>query len=115
MQVLRELNTVTLRPLDLHNYDNMPTIVGQYRVRRHFRFGRRALDGDDQGIAVRLSESAFSEIVQKSKPVTQHENFLNIFGSIPPGAEQAYDLSATIYEYNPRNLPPIALCDVDNS
>jgi len=32
MQILRELNALTLRPLDLHDYDDMPRLVGPYRV-----------------------------------------------------------------------------------
>jgi hypothetical protein len=38
MEILRELNTIALSPFDLSKYDDMPRLVGNYRVRRHDSF-----------------------------------------------------------------------------
>lgn len=114
MQLVRELNALTLRPIDLHNYDDMPRIVGPYRVYRYSRFGARKLDGSGLGFAMRLTLKAISEIVSQSVPVTRRQNFLNWLGSLPLGAERSWNLDETIYEYNPRGLPPITQAGIEN-
>ena len=38
MEILRELSTIALSPFDLSKYDDMPRLVGNYRVRRHDSF-----------------------------------------------------------------------------
>jgi hypothetical protein len=113
MQMLRELNAITLRPLDLHDYDEMPRLVGPYRVRRHNRFVKYKIGAKGTERVVRLNKTGLDEIVQNSKPVTMRQNLLNTIGSIPHGMEQAgYNLDAIIYEYNPNNLPPLSPSDL---
>jgi hypothetical protein len=110
MQILRELNTLILRPLDLHLYDDMPRLVGPYRVRRHDRFVRSKIDASEQRGVYRLNEVAIKEIVSNSKPVTFRQHLLNQVGAIPLGVEQlGWDLDSIVYEYNPNNHPPISL------
>jgi hypothetical protein len=92
----------------LHHYDDMPRIVGPYRVYGYSRFGAKKQDGSGGDIAMRLSLGAISEIVSKSIPVTRRQNFLNWLGSLPLGAEKEWNLEDTIYEYNPRGLPPLS-------
>ncbi len=54
MQILRELNTITLRPLDLHDYDNMPRLIGKYRVRKRNRLIRTSINNSsDSKVAVK--------------------------------------------------------------
>ncbi len=103
LQILQELNTVTLRPLNLRSYDDMPRIIGPHRVGRHSRFGRH---GDDRGFVLRLTERAIQEILSKSKPVTFKEHWQNRFESIEIDQNFLGNLDETVYEYNPNNLPP---------
>ena len=114
MQTVRELNALTLRPLDLHHYYDMPRIVGPYRVYRFSRFGAKKLDGSGGDIAMRLSLSAVSEIVLKSVAVTRRQNFLNMFGSVPLDGEKTRNLDEIVYEYNPRGLPPVHQAELEN-
>jgi hypothetical protein len=112
MQILRELNALTLRPLDLQDYDNMPRIVGPYRVKKHDRFVRTPIDGSSQGQVSRLNKAAIDEIVNKSKLVTLKQHYLNHLGQLPLGIEQLKNLEDSIYEYNPKTLPPISSSDL---
>jgi hypothetical protein len=108
MQVLRELNSLTLRPLDLRVYYNMPRLVGQYRVGGPSRFAR-ALTGSDNAQVSRFSKSAIDRIVRNAKPVTLRQHFINRVGQIPLGADESgWDLESIVYEFNPNNLPPIS-------
>jgi hypothetical protein len=107
MQILRELNALTLRPLELSKYDEMPRLIGKYRVGKHNRFVRFNIEGDRQEHTVKLNEAAIEEIVSKSKPVTRRQHFVNYIGSIPAGM-QTNALDDIVCEYNPKNLPPIS-------
>jgi hypothetical protein len=111
MQVLRELNALTLRPLDLHDYDKMPRIIGPYRVGGFARFVMFPINGlPSAGRVVRLTKSGIDEIVSKSKPVTLQQHWINRFGQAAPQlAAAGFDPNSIIYEYNPQNLPPISL------
>jgi hypothetical protein len=109
MEMVRELNTVMLRRLDLHAYDNMPRLVGPYRVGRHERFAMKT-ESSDSWQAVRLTKLGIDEIVGNAKAVTVGQHLLNRFGQMGEGAEGAgLDPELTIYEYNPKGLPPISL------
>lgn len=112
MQILQNLNFVTLRPLNLQDYDNMPRLIGPYRVGHHNRFASVPLDRSDQGYVWRLTEAAITEIVTKSRPVTLGENLKHMIGEVPVVGGNMLDLDEIIYEYNPNNLPPIQM---DNS
>lgn len=111
MQVLRELNALTLRPLDLHDYDTMPRIIGPYRVGGDARFVMYPIDGSPSlGRVVRLTKSGIDEIVGRSKPVTLQQHMLNRTGQAVEHLEEAgFDPNSTVHEYNPKNLPPISL------
>lgn len=114
MQILAELNALILRPLELADYDNMPRLIGPYRVKRHNRFVRAPIGGDDRGHVSRLNEAAIDEIIKNAKPVTQRQHFLNLIGQLPLGVETiGWDLDGIVYEYNPKNLPPISLSDIN--
>ena len=108
MQILRELNTIKLKPLDISAYDDMPRLVGPYRVRLHDRFVRYSDNGAAAGNVLRLNESGINEIVSRAVPVTGMQMFLDSIGSIPDGASKA-ELEIIVYQYNPRGLPPVDL------
>ena len=108
LQILRELNALTLRPLDLRSYDQMPRLIGPYHVGGRNRFVSVKLDGSKQRRTVQLNEAAIREIVTNSSPVTVREHYLNVIGEIPSGIEQSgTSLDSIIYEYNPKNRPPL--------
>ncbi len=111
MQILRELNALTLRPLELGKYDDMPRLIGKYRVGRHNRFVRFSLEVDEREHTIKLNEAAIEEIVSKSKPVTHRQHLLNYIGSIPAGVSSDA-LDDIIHEYNPNNLPPVCPSDI---
>jgi hypothetical protein len=109
MELLRELNALTLRPLDLRAYDDMPVLVGSYRVGGRTRFVKVALDASEQARSCRLNEAGITEIVNSSKPVTWAQHLLNTLGRVPEGYQHlSVELAATIYEYNPHNQPPLS-------
>lgn len=109
MQVLREINQIILRPLDLHVYDEMPRLIGPYRVRQPDRFVEVKTDNPEQRRVLRLNEAAIMHIVNNSQPVTYRQHLLNTVGQIPLGIDQlGQDLDATIYEYNPNKRPPLS-------
>lgn len=109
MQVLQELNTLTLRPLDLHAYDQMPRVLGTFRVGGRIRFMRRTPDANEPVRTCVLNEKAIIEIVNRSIPVTMAQHLLNTFGYIPDDVEQYFgNLEETMYEYNPNRHPPIS-------
>lgn len=110
MQILRELNILRLKPLELTDYQNMPRLVGPYRVRRHNRFVRSPSGaGASNAHVSRLNEKAITEIVSNAKPVDLKQHFQNTVGQIPFGAEKVMNMIETIYEYNPKNLPLIGI------
>jgi hypothetical protein len=110
MQVLRELNALTLRPLDLHNYDDMPRLVGQYRVGRHGRFAMYSIKGSPRtGRVVRFTKKGIEEIVSRSKPVTLQQHMANRVDAHMPVdfSGSGIDPNGIIFEYNPKDLPPV--------
>jgi hypothetical protein len=106
LQLLRELNTIKLPPLELQRYLDMPKFVGPYRVRRHNRFMMRQLNTGTQAVR-QLNENAIKKIVKNAKPVPLRQHYLNFLGQIPQGAGGINQPDSTIYEYNPKQLPPI--------
>jgi len=109
LEIVRELNAINLCPLNLADYDEMPRLIGPYRVGRHNRFATRPIGGGDDGYVFRLTEQAIVEIVLNSKEVTRKENLLHTFGENIQLLDPASfgNLDATIFEFNPNNLPPI--------
>ena len=105
MRILDECNMIVLRPLHLSAYEDMPRLVGTYRVRHHDGFLRQEIGNAENRKVISLNVGGIGEIVAMSKPVTRRQNFLNWIGMIPVGAEDLYDLDETIKEYNPENLP----------
>jgi hypothetical protein len=111
MQILRELNALTLRPLELQKYDDMPRLIGEHRVGRHNRFVRVSLDGTEIKRVIRFNEAAIREIVSKSKLVSLKQHYLNHIGHIPHGIE-VDNTNVVVYEYNPKALPPMNFSSV---
>lgn len=108
MQLLDELNSITQPKLNLHSYFNMPSRVGEHKVRNHDQLIIR-FDGEEKKSVRRLTLAAIDKIIQNSKMVTLKEHFINHLGRLPLDAEEMYDLSTFVYEYNPMNKPPIQI------
>jgi hypothetical protein len=109
IEIVRELNNLILGPLDLRAYDNMPRLVGKYRVwQRSDRFIATA--GRLESVLL-INEAGVEEIVRNSKPIKLSDLYLHQFGTVPEDAK-GEDLDYTIYEYNPQNLPPFSLDDI---
>jgi hypothetical protein len=109
MQLLDELNSIQLKPLNLQAYFDMPRIVGDYRVRRHDIFMFTPKKGGET-IVKKISPSAIEKIVKNSKKVTMEQHFINAYGQVPFRAEDAgYNLTSIVYEYNPLNKPPLGV------
>ena len=107
IQILDELNALVLRPLELSRYDDMPRLIGQYRVGKHHTFVRTKI-GSKDGKVSRLSEAAIDFIVRGATPVTYREHLLNRIGQLPQGSE-TLNLDAAVYEFNPTKRPPMDL------
>ena len=109
MELLRELNTIALSPFDLSKYDDMPRLVGKYRVRRHDRFITiSAIDNNNSRVR-KLNSTAIGEIVENSHPVALRDLYMHQFGYIPPDLDKPDgSLDEVILEYNPRGLPPFS-------
>jgi hypothetical protein len=108
MQILRELNALTLRPLDLDVYDNMPRMVGPYRIGPRDRFVKFPLDRPGEKRVMRFTERGIEEVVRNSAPVTFQQHMIHLLGPLAPNAQDAgLDPNRIIYEYNPNNLPPL--------
>ena len=67
LQVLRELNALTLRPLDLGFYDQKPRLVGPYRVSGKSQFVKVKLDGSEEPRTCQLNEAAIKQVVTNSQ------------------------------------------------
>lgn len=106
MQILDELNSIQLKPLDLQSYFDMPRLEGEYRVRRHDKFMIKT-HATGQTTVKKLGANALKKIVEGSKQVTLRQHYENAYGSVPQGAEKLYDLNTMVYEYNPKNSPPL--------
>ncbi|MFK8258404.1 DUF6602 domain-containing protein [Erwinia sp. AnSW2-5] len=113
MQFLDELNSITQPKLDLHSYFDMPSIVGEYKVKKHDKLIVK-FNGEEEASVKRLTLSAINKIVKNSKIVTLEQHFINHIGVLPSGAGKIYDLSSYIYEYNPKNKPPLQIQRDDN-
>lgn len=110
MQILRELNALTLRPLDLHSYDDMPRIIGPYRVGGVARFVIYPVEGLPRtGRVVRFTKDGIAEIVGRSQPVTLQQHLVNRIGTVPELAGSGLDPNSIVHEYNPKNLPAVSL------
>jgi hypothetical protein len=111
LQLLAELNALTLRDLDLQDYLKMPMRLGNFLVTRN-RFIRYPTDGDVRdGKVMRISKEGIAKIVshcEQTGKITMRQHLLNTVGSIPEGMTEGY-LGATIFEFNPKGLPPIDL------
>lgn len=88
MQLLDELNTITQKPLDLHSYFEMPSKVGEFKVRKHDRLMIRKVDEGSESSVKRLTKKFIEKIVAESKPVTLKQHFINHLGALPIGAEK---------------------------
>ncbi|MFV8845025.1 DUF6602 domain-containing protein [Serratia fonticola] len=108
MQLLDELNSIIQPNLNLHSYFDMPSKVGTYKVRKHDRVVVK-FDDEEDGSVRRFTLAAIDRIVGNSKMVTQEQHFINLLGNLPLGADKLYDLSASVYEYNPMNKPPLQI------
>lgn len=107
IRILDECNTVTLPPLDLKHYLEMPRLIGKYRVQRaEFVRTTGAPLREDLRVET-LTVLAVEDILSRSAPVTRRQNYLNWVGAVPSGPAEMLKLDEIIYEYNPRNLPAI--------
>jgi hypothetical protein len=115
MQIVRELSAITLRPLDLRAYEDIPRLVGKYRVRGHDIFVVER-DGEPRpDTASRLSEQCIQRIVNESNKSTLGEVHMHAYGALkgrPPDDEVWKEV---VFEYNPTNLPPLDLKNIDVS
>ena len=105
------MNALVLRNLDLRPYLDMPARIGSHLVGRA-RLVRHAIGlKPEQGQVIRLTAKGVEKIVAHAKargPVTMQQHYLNILGQIPQGANPQH-LAGQVFEYNPRNLPPLDL------
>ena len=114
MQLLRELNTIALSPFELSKYDDMPRLVGNYRVRRHESFITTS-EVDNSSLVRKLNSIAIGEIVGNSRPVTLRDLYMHQFGFIPSHLDKPDgSLDETIFEYNPKGLPPFSAVNVES-
>ncbi|MEO8903101.1 MAG: DUF6602 domain-containing protein [Polyangiaceae bacterium] len=111
LQILAEFDALALRNLDLRDYLKMPARVGSHLVERN-QFVRFPTEGDvKDGVVTRISAVGIEKIVahcQNVGPIPMKQHLLNSIGTIPIGVTPQY-LATLVFEYNPRNLPPMDL------
>lgn len=112
LDVLRELNALTLRPLDLRKYINMPRRVGNHLLGRYGTFAKQKTDKSEDGKVLFINEKGIKEILNNSVSVSVRKSYQNRFGCIPEGAEKLCNLDEEIFEYNPQKKPPISLDNI---
>lgn len=106
MQLLDELNSITQPELNLHAYFEMPAKLGKHKVKKHDQLMIK-FDGEAETTVKRLTLRTIERIVENSKKVSLEQHFINHLGNLPLGAEQIYELSSEVYEYNPSNKPSL--------
>lgn len=108
MQFLDELNSITRKPLNLQDYFNMPSKVGEFKVKKHDRLMVKFDDETEKSVK-RLNHDFIQRVVEQSKKVTLAQHFINYVGAIPRGAEEIYNLQSEVYEYNPLGKPSLKI------
>lgn len=114
MQITTELDRIDLSPFDLRFYDEMPRLVGEFRVRNADSFIQPPTD-DSAGRARRLNELAIQEIVKNAVLVTVRDVDEHQLGTLAQPNRSQSELSQPIYEYNPNKLPPLSPEAIDLS
>lgn len=105
MQLISEMNKIELRPLNLEKYLNMPLREGKYKI----DYGSDLIRNKEEGkqVVIRINEKGIDSIVKNSKKTTRENIYLKSLGTIPIGLPDEH-LKLPVFEYNPRNLPPIS-------
>jgi len=107
MQLLDELNSIQLKPLNLQEYFNMPRVEGNHRVRKHDRFMK--IPTTENSPVLKITPKAIAKIVKQAKEVTHRQHLMNSLGQIPHGIDDTNtNLDMPIYEFNPLNKPPFS-------
>lgn len=108
MQLFGELDSITLPPFDMDDYLKMPERIDGHKVSRHDRF-LRMKDGKYTDEVRKLNAKGIKKILDycaNLQPKTQGEIMKEQFGQLPMGMNDGM-ADVLIYEYNPRNLPPL--------
>lgn len=115
MQIITELNRIDLSPFDLRLYDEMPRLVGEFRVRKHDGFFQKPAQ-DSPGVTRRLNELAIQEIVNKAVLVTVKDVDEHQLGTLAAQANRSQsERNQPIYEYNPNKLPPLSVEAIEST
>jgi hypothetical protein len=111
-QLLRDLNAITLEPLDLERYVSGPARIGGHVVGGAFRFVMHPVDKSQPAQVKKISAALVNKVLAAAvKPTTFRQHMANVvLGSVPhPGGFTPQQLEAPVYEYNPHNRGPIDL------
>jgi hypothetical protein len=105
LQMVRELNTLELEPLDLERYLRMPIVIGPYRVWGGGPYLRAQADGSGTPVATRLAPKAIEKILgaTRDQPTIRYEDAFAAFLGKPVkfmGAPQS-TLDQPVRVYNP--------------
>jgi hypothetical protein len=114
LQLLAEMNALVLRNLDLRPYLDMPARIGGHLVGRS-RFVRTPIGMNlTDGRVIRLTAKGVEKIVKHAKAggaVTMQQHCMNTLGLLPQGVTPQF-LAGLVFEYNPRNLPPLDISKI---
>ena len=95
-ELVNELNTVILPPLELERYLRLPEVIDGHRVLKHDRFVRREGAGVD---FYRLKASAVRHVIEECRKAGRVS-----LSSLLPGVPEGFK-DQEVFVYNPRNLP----------
>ena len=119
LQLLNELNTITLAPLMLDDYLQMPELVDGHRVSGHGPFFQRAEGEPVPGVPPplkKLSRDFLLKIIEATRevtPITYADHLRHSVGNVDLSLMPADWLKTTVIEYNPLNSPSMTDVGLD--
>jgi hypothetical protein len=111
LQLLSELNTITLPPLSLDDYLQMPELVDGHRViglGPHFLMPRGQPLPTTGPPLRKLSTAYIKRVISETEgtsPITFREHLTHSVGNTDVQGLSPERLSSSVVEYNPRHLP----------
>jgi hypothetical protein len=109
LQMLQELNSIILQPLDLKDYLDLPEIIDGHRVRKHEKFLRNLGEENSKKI-FKLSQAGIRKIFEycsKTGAITYRQHMLNAMGPTNIIGMTDERLNELVFDFNPNKLPPL--------
>lgn len=112
LQLTNELNTITLAPLNLDEYLQMPEVIDEHRVSGHGPVLLSPLESPAVGTPVlkKLSKAFLLKVISATNgvaPVSFEDHLKHALGNVALQGFSPEQLKSEILEYNPLGSPPM--------